>query len=1239
MDTRTVNQIEARTQELGRALYDLSEAHRPSLNERVQDRLMVLLMKDHKLRTRLLRFVDVLAALPRDPSGRRTAALFREYFDADFETLPWLLRPVLGAARSPLLPDLLVRKYARFWTRLIASRFIVPRKPGAIEDVLDSLQDGPRYPSFDLLGEEVVSEVEAEQYRRNYLDLLAELGRLPAAAQRTQGGASALQVSIKLSSLTSQFNPTDPDGTLARVRPALEEICDAARSLGIGVTVDAEQYAAREAVWRIVRETFGPQGAFREWPDGGMVVQAYLRDAEAHAREVIAFARARRAPFSVRLVKGAYWDYEVIVAEQKDWPVPVHRNKGATDAGFEGLVRLFLEEAARLVRLAVGSHNVRSHAYAEAVREAAGLPEGAVEHQTLFRTLEGLSRALAQMGWPERDYIPVGDLIPGMAYLVRRILENTSQIGFLGISRTNDDVAELLAPPAPGEDAPSYARPRHETGFVNGPPARFFDAAERERFQEALARTRAQWGRECLLEIGGEPLPTAEQHKSLSPSNPNPSRPVGVVHLAGIEETERAIALANAAQPAWAARPIEERAAIGLRAAAVLRERKYELAAWVVHEGAKDWHGAMADVDEAIDHVEWNARQLQRLAPLIKERYVPMGVVACIPPWNFPIALPAVSTSAALLAGNAVILKSSERTPIIAQMLVAALHDAGVPRDVLIHLPGRGAVAGARLVESSDVDMVAFTGSKAVGVQTYKTASAVAPRKGSVKRVVAEMGGKNAIVVFPEADMDEAVHAILASAFGHAGQKCSACSRVLIHEEVYERLRDRLVEAARGLPVGPADDPGTVINPVIDARARESIQKYAQIARQEGRVLLDLLEADSADGPCCLGPMIVEIGAQEAHTARIAQEEVFGPVLTLIPFTSEEEAVELVNATPYALTLGVFSRSPKTVQRMVKACQAGNIYVNRDTTGARVGIEPFGGFKLSGTGPKAGGEDYLLAFLTRREGFPTHPLPLEGEGQGEGETLESRRPRAVTSQPSVMAFRPWSDTPIEGRLERLHAVVRTLQESAPEVAQAIALWKGVSPAEAEAAAAAVADSIQNILDAASEIARPQKTVEVPGQETFTAWDTPRGVGLVAVDDGSDPSMLANLIAGPLAAGNGVVVATTVRQRPFAEKMIAALHQAGVPEDVVALAGERERLEALAASPIRFAAVDLDLAQTQSLYRVLGVTREDEGERGLKALISMAHGPRPGEPGFLQQFAHPKTVAIRTLRHGAELELL
>ncbi|MBI2857009.1 MAG: aldehyde dehydrogenase family protein, partial [Chloroflexi bacterium] len=658
----------------------------------------------------------------------------------------------------------------------------------------------------------------------------------------------------------------------------------------------------------------------------------------------------------------------------------------------------------------------------------------------------------------------------------------------------------------------------------------------------------------------------------------------------------------------------------------LLYERRDELAAWIVHEGGRTWGEALADVDEAVDHLAYQAERLLALQPALERDYRPRGVVAVIPPWNFPAALPLGMASGALLAGNSVVLKPAEQTPVIAHYLVRALHDAGVPPEVLVLLPGHGETVGARLAESPGVDMVAFTGSKAVGMAIYRSSSRVRLPGGKTKKVVAEMGGKNAIVVFPDADMDEAVRGIVLSAFEHANQKCSACSRAFVHRAIFARLRDRLCQAVLSLPVGLADDPDTLLNPLIASEARERVLAYARHARTEGKVLVDRVEEPGA-GPLQVGPMVVELDPAliPIGSAVIAREEIFGPILALIPFDDEAAMLEQVNGTGYALTAGVFSRSPRTIARMARGIRAGNIYVNRKITGARVGIEPFGGFQLSGTGPKAGGADYLFAFVTRRE---------RPAGGAEG--------RCVSDTPPFWpgAIKHWR----AGTTERSRALARGLRGlrggAFKDLVRAVAWGYRMDPSRAETMAREALDVAEKVLSAAPEVAAPEPTLAVPGQRNYTTWETPRGKGFMATDDDASPARFVGMVFGPLLASNGLVLAPSARQRGMASVLTSALHAGGVPAAVLALPPEAgtEVAEALAADVFHFAVTDLGAEATQRVYERLGETREADGQRWLKALISMQDGPLPGEPGFLRRFALPKTVAIRTLRHGAELEL-
>ncbi|WP_428333119.1 aldehyde dehydrogenase family protein [Novosphingobium sp.] len=469
---------------------------------------------------------------------------------------------------------------------------------------------------------------------------------------------------------------------------------------------------------------------------------------------------------------------------------------------------------------------------------------------------------------------------------------------------------------------------------------------------------------------------------------------VGRTARASAGHADQAVAAARAAFASWSGTPPRDRAGVLLRAAAILRRRRFELMAWEVFECGKPWREADGDVAEAIDFCEFYAREMIRLAEPAR-RDVPgetnaieaisRGVVVVIPPWNFPLAIPMGMTAAALVAGNPVALKPAEQSPVIAHHLVEVFREAGLPDGALHYLPGVGEEVGRALVDHPDVDLIAFTGSRAVGLEIHRRAAEPKPGVDHFKRVIAELGGKNAVIVDDDADLDEAVVGVVKSAFGYAGQKCSACSRVIVLDGVYDAFLARLVEAARSAVVGPAADPETVVGPVIDAAAAARVRDYGRIAAAEGRVMLSVDVGPLAERGHYVGPLIV---ADVAPEARVAQEEIFGPVLAVLRARDLDDALRIAAATPYALTGGLYSRSPAHIDRVKREYRVGNLYINRPITGALVDRQPFGGFKLSGIGTKAGGSDYLREFLltrtvtenTLRRGFapePEHADPAE----------------------------------------------------------------------------------------------------------------------------------------------------------------------------------------------------------------------------------------------------------------------
>ncbi len=502
--------------------------------------------------------------------------------------------------------------------------------------------------------------------------------------------------------------------------------------------------------------------------------------------------------------------------------------------------------------------------------------------------------------------------------------------------------------------------------FRNEPYTDFTQPGARAAMLAALAKVRAEFGREYTLEIGGETFTTGAKLRSVNPSNP--AEVVGIHAKATPELADRAVETAYAFFPQWRATPAAERVRLLLRAAEILRARKMEFDAWLVYEAGKTWPEAEADVSEAIDFCEYYAREMLRLGgpqalhQLAGERdemvYLPLGVGIVIPPWNFPLAILTGMTVAALVTGNTVIVKPSSETPTIAAQFAAVLREARFPAGSFSLLTGSGGEIGDRLVEHPKTRFVAFTGSRDVGLRINELAAKHAPGQVWIKRVIAEMGGKDAIVVDAESDLDAAVDGVLASAFGYQGQKCSACSRAIVDAKVYDEFLGKLRAKAEAIRVGPSDDPSNYMGPVISAGAQRTILDYIETGRQEGRLIAG--GGPAGGGGYFIRPTIV---ADVDSGARIFQEEIFGPVLAVTKAKDFEDALRLANDSQYGLTGAVYSTNPEHLRRARDQFFVGNLYFNRKCTGAMVGAHPFGGFNMSGTDSKAGGPDYLLLFL------------------------------------------------------------------------------------------------------------------------------------------------------------------------------------------------------------------------------------------------------------------------------------
>lgn len=1008
------------------------EAYKKTLFEKISDFGLNLVAGSAILRIHLLKFVALLPALEHDKKGKEHKRIFLEVCrrmladsrkaeekkrEEELAPLPrwlvFLLRLAKGVVR--VVPARLLAKGVRFKIRWMARRFLAGKKIEDIEKSLLKLFMTHRDVTLDQLGEKVVSRKEADRYLSGVMKLIRGFSLLVNKGERNAAGILRAHLSLKVSALAHDFNPRAFDYTYEQVAPRLLKILAAAKRERVFVNIDAEHYAVRDLTFRIWRRLLLETGELKDYADTAIVIQAYLRDAYEHFEEVLALAKKRGIRMPIRLVKGAYWDQETIEAEAHGYDAPGFLNKEETDIHFRQLIYKTLEGGAHL-QLCLASHNLSDHCFAEILRRDIFPDAPPIEHQCLHMTYEPLSWGMAEMGWPVRNYVTVGSLLAGMAYLVRRILENSSQAGILAQTRSHKEglkqpfpQVKLMALKKEGNLKRDPSVTRLKPYFFNALPIRLYRGLERKPFEKMFGRHAKNYLGEDVSRDGY----SGEIRKIYSPNDPDLL--VGVIQTATADDCRRAVESLHQAynQAGWAKAHPLERASVLLKAADLVLLKRADMAALIVHEGGKAVEEAIDDVNEAIDFLHFYAKEEERIAHANRQ-LVSRGVVAVIAPWNFPLAIPTGMAAAALAAGNTVALKPAEHTPLVTQMLTNILYLSGCPKDVFVHLPGSGATVGKTLVESEKVAGIVFTGSKAVGTWIAKTAGQRIARNElfgfhAPVKVITEMGGKNAVIVTGSAELDEAVSGILYSAFGNAGQKCSAASRVLVDQSIRDTLVERLREAVRDLKVGPGDDPATFVNPLIAMKEKERLLKAAKSASQEahlygGEVLLDRSQ-ENLPG-YCMGPVLIGLPPTRArHPDSFAMTELFGPVVHVIPYKNPKEAIRIFNAPEYALTGAVYSQSQDTIEFLQKTLEAGNLYVNRHCTGARVAIEPFGGFKLSGTGPKAGSTVYLDAFHVDLEGaqrIREKPVAIDREG------IEKFRNFIARSLPKFVHARMWN---------------------------------------------------------------------------------------------------------------------------------------------------------------------------------------------------------------------------------------
>ncbi|WP_240782378.1 bifunctional proline dehydrogenase/L-glutamate gamma-semialdehyde dehydrogenase PutA [Roseococcus sp. SYP-B2431] len=805
--------------------------------------------------------------------------------------------------------------------------------------------------SFDMLGEAAMTAADADRYTEQYRAAIEAIG----AAHAGRGVHAGAGISVKISALHPRYSYAQPGRLMEEILPRLLGLARQATRHGIGFNIDAEEADRLEPSLDLL-EALAADPGLGDWQGLGFVIQAYQKRAPAVIRHVVALARRHGRRIMIRLVKGAYWDSEIKRAQVDGFAgYPVFTRKPYTDVSYLACAKILLDEREHVFPQ-FATHNAQT---LSAVYHLAGekFREGDWEFQCLHGMGEGLYSQVvgpANLDRPCRIYAPVGSHETLLAYLVRRLLENGANTSFVHRLVDDDLPIEALAEDPVREAARLHGAPHPRVAL----PAEMLGPERRNSAGYDLSSPPALAAMQAAIAASCTRLFTAGDPAWPARPVPNPAdhrERVGEVHEAPPAAVPEALARAEAAAPGWAACPAAARAAMLERAAELFEAHRDTLVPLAIREAGKTMANAMGELREAVDFLRYYAARVRELDG------VPLGPVVCISPWNFPLAIFAGQVSAALAAGNTVVAKPAEQTPLTAAEAVRLLHEAGIPGDVLQLLPGDGATIGGGLVADPRCRGVVFTGSTEVARLLQRALSS----RGDVP-LIAETGGQNAMIVDSSALPEQVVADVLASAFDSAGQRCSALRVLCLQSEIAPRVLKMLEGAMAELTLGDPSRIETDVGPVIDAEAEAGLRDY--LARRPARFALPL-RGHTVHGSF-VPPSLIEIGSIGE-----LEREVFGPVLHVLRFERDRlgELVEALNATGYGLTLGVHSRIDETIDFVTARARVGNAYVNRNIIGAVVGVQPFGGEGLSGTGPKAGGPLYLRRLM--REG----PMPrLDG---------------------------------------------------------------------------------------------------------------------------------------------------------------------------------------------------------------------------------------------------------------------
>ena len=913
----------------------------------------------------------------------------------------------------------LVRKAVDLSMRMLGEQFVLGQTIGQALQRARQLQARGFRHSYDMLGEAALTAEDAQRYFEAYEQAIHAIGQ----AAEGEGVIDRAGISIKLSALHPRYSRSQWSRVMTELLPRVLHLCELARRYEIGLNIDAEESERLEISLDLL-EALCEAPTLAGWHGMGFVIQAYQKRCPQVVDVLVDLARRSGRRLMVRLVKGAYWDSEIKRAQiegQDDYPV--YTRKHHTDVSYLACARKLLA-APDAVYPQFATHNAQTVA---AVVEMAHAQLGAfVPGQYEFQCLHGMGEPLylqvvggAVLDRPCRIYAPVGTHETLLAYLVRRLLENGANSSFVHLiadagvpveSLVQDPVQRVLREAGQGQAGAEPARaglPHPQIplpGAIYGQAranSRGMDLADERLLQDLPRQLQAHAGPWQVTPLMAAPHAGGQVHSCRNPADHSDA--LGTAQDASALDVEAALAVAAGAAASWASTAPAWRAQVLERAADLLQQDMTRAMSVLVREAGKTWPHAVAEVREAVDFLRYYAGQARReFEPGL---HLARGPVVCISPWNFPLAIFIGQVAAALAAGNPVLAKPAETTPAIASLAVQVLWQAGVPREVVQLLPGRGAEVGMQLVRDARVQAVMFTGSTATARILARTLATRLDARGQAVPLIAETGGQNCMVVDSSALLEQVVGDAVASAFEAAGQRCSALRVLCVQGEVADRLLAMLQGAMREIRVGVPTHLATDVGPVIDARARAGIEAHVQAMQARGRAVFRPSRADSLDLPegTWVPPTLIELESIEELT-----QEIFGPVLHVVRYERDAlpHLLKQIKATGYALTLGVHSRIDETIDTVIDGTQAGNVYVNRNMVGAVVGVQPFGGEGLSGTGPKAGGPLYLLRML--RE----HPQQAALRAvQAAGALVRDDKP-----QPALQALREWAAGMNDARL-------------------------------------------------------------------------------------------------------------------------------------------------------------------------------------------------------------------------------